>query len=497
MLDPDRCYRACEAKDARFDGWFFVAVRTTRIYCRPSCPARTPGRPNVEFHRTAAAAQRAGFRACKRCRPDAAPGSPEWDPRGDAAARAMRLIADGVVDRDGVGGLARRLAYSERQIHRVLTAEVGAGPLALARAQRAQSARVLLETTMLPVTEVAFAAGFASIRQFNDTIRGVFAVTPTDLRRRAKRADGSSPGVLSLRLALRTPFAGAELVEFLRVRAVRGIEDARDGTYRRTLTLPHGAATIALTPAADHVRAELRLDDLRDVTAAVQRARRLLDLDADPESVVDVLRRDPVLRPLVRATPGRRVCGHPDGHELLVRAVLGQQVSVAGARTLAGRLVARWGKPLDRPDGPLTHRFPSADTLAGADLTDVGLTGARARTLRAASTAIADGSLVIDAGVDRDELRRELQTIPGVGPWTAEYVLMRAVGDPDAFLASDLGVRRALDALGLPSNPRAAAERARAWSPWRAYANAHLWSVPTPTTRTQPPTKPPTKERSR
>jgi AraC family transcriptional regulator of adaptative response / DNA-3-methyladenine glycosylase II len=478
LLDPDRCYRACEARDARFDGWFFVGVRTTGIYCRPSCPARTAARANVEFHPTAAAAQRAGFRACKRCRPDAAPGSPAWDPRGDVTARAMRLIADGVVDRDGVGGLAGRLGYSERQVHRLLVAEVGAGPLALARAQRAQTARVLLETTSLPITEVAFAAGFASLRQFNDTIRAVFAGTPTELRRRARAADGAAPGVLSLRLAVRAPFAGDELVGFLGARAVVGVETVVDGTYRRALTLPHGAGTIALTPQPGHVQAELRLDDLRDLTAAVQRARRLLDLDADPAGVSAVLERDPLLRPLVAATPGRRVPGHPDGHELLVRAVLGQQVSVAGARTLAGRLVTRWGKPLDVADGSVTHRFPEPAVLADADLSDVGLTAARARTVRAVAAAVAEGALVIDPGVDRDELRARLVALPGVGPWTAEYILMRAVGDPDAFLASDLGVRRALDALGVASDARSTASRADAWRPWRAYANVHLWSVP-------------------
>jgi AraC family transcriptional regulator of adaptative response / DNA-3-methyladenine glycosylase II len=478
LLDPDRCYRACAARDARFDGWFFVGVRTTGIYCRPSCPARTPAPQNVEFHPTAAAAQRCGFRACKRCRPDAAPGSPEWDPRGDVVARAMRLIADGVVDREGVRGLADRLAYSERQVHRLLVTEVGAGPLALARAQRAQTARILLETTALPVTEVAFAAGFSSIRQFNDTVREVFADTPTGLRRRVRARPGATaPGALTLRLPVRAPFAGTELVAFLGARAIPGVEEVVDGSYRRVLTLPHGAATVALTPAADHVHAELRLDDLRDLTAAVQRARRLLDLDADPVSVADGLGRHRLLRPLVRAEPGRRVPGHPDGHELLVRAILGQQVSVAGARTLAARLVARWGKPLDRVDGTLTHQFPHADALAAARLDDVGLTAVRAATVRAAAAAVADGSLVVDPGVDREELRRRLLAQRGIGPWTTEYVLMRAVGDPDAFLASDLGVRRALDALGVRSDPAAAVAHAEAWRPWRAYANVHLWSV--------------------
>ncbi|MBK5288461.1 MAG: DNA-3-methyladenine glycosylase 2 family protein, partial [Acidimicrobiia bacterium] len=274
LPDAETCYRAVESKDARFDGWFFTAVTTTKIYCRPSCPARTPFRTNVEFLPTAAAAQRAGYRACKRCRPDASPGSPEWDPRGDVVARAMRLIADGVVDRDGVGGLARRLAYSERQLHRLLTAEVGAGPLALARAQRAQTARVLIETTDLRMADIAFAAGFASIRQFNDTVREVFATSPSALRHH--HGPRPEPGTVTVRLAARQPFDGRALLEFLALRAVPGIEAVTDGAYRRSLALPHGPAVMALTPAADHVVAQFRLDDQRDLTAAVARARRLL-----------------------------------------------------------------------------------------------------------------------------------------------------------------------------------------------------------------------------
>src|SRR4051812_43870875 len=285
MLDQDLAYNAIQARDARFDGVFFTAVRTTKIYCRPSCPARTPRRENVRFYATAAAAQQSGFRACLRCRPDAAPGSPEYNVRADLAGRALRLIADGVVDREGVAGLARRLGYSERHVHRQLVAELGAGPIALGRAQRAHTARILIETTSLSFTEVAFAAGFASLRQFNDTIRAIYARTPTELRARHARVGERAPGTIALRLAHRTPFAGGELLAFLAARAVPGVEEVRDGAYRRTLRLAHGDAVAELRPADDHVACVLRLADPRDLTSAVQRCRHALDLDADPVAV--------------------------------------------------------------------------------------------------------------------------------------------------------------------------------------------------------------------
>ena len=377
LKDFEHRYRAVRGRDARFDGWFYVGVTSTGIYCRPSCPAVTPRRSNVRFYPTAAAAQGAGFRACKRCRPDAVPGSPEWDARTDLVARAMRLIADGVVDRDGVSGLARRLGYTERHLNRLLATEVGAGPLALARARRAHNARLLIETTELPITEVAFASGFASVRQFNDTIREVFAATPRELRRvRGNRAGGASGGI-SLRLPFREPFDAGGMLRFLGTRAVVGVEHFDGETYRRTLRLPHGAGTVALSDGGDHVLCVLRLEDLRDLGTAVQRCRRLLDLDADPAAVAGVLGADPLLGPLVRRSPGRRVPGSVDGTELAFRAVLGQQVSVAGARTLARRLVARCGEPLPESlaaedDGP-THLFPGPGGVAAADLDGLGV----------------------------------------------------------------------------------------------------------------------------
>ncbi len=479
-MDFEHCYRAIESKDARFDGAFVVAVSSTGIYCRPSCPAVVPRRENVRFLPTAAAAQRAGFRACKRCHPDAAPGSPEWDLRADLVGRAMRLIADGEVERSGVQGLARRLGYSERQLHRLLVAELGAGPLALARARRTQTARLLLETTDVPISQLALAAGFGSIRQFNATVRQVFALTPTELRRRARRGPvgSSEPAVLNLRLAYREPFDLDALLRFLGERAVPGVEELRDGQYRRVLRLPHGLGVVTLgAGAAGFVSCRLRLDDLRDLAAAVQRCRHLLDLDADPVAVAGALGRDELLAPLLRSHPGRRVPGHVDPHELAVRAVLGQQVSVAAARTLAGRLAAEHGQPLAAPDGTLAHAFPSADAIAALEPDRLALPRSRARALIGLAGALAGGELRLDPGVDRTEADAALQALPGIGPWTAVYVRMRALGDPDAFLPTDLGVRHALERLGRPGDPRSASALAERWRPWRSYALMHLWGV--------------------
>ncbi|MDP2291373.1 MAG: DNA-3-methyladenine glycosylase 2 family protein [Actinomycetota bacterium] len=474
ILDDDQCYRAIQSRDSRFDGWFVTAVRTTRIYCRPSCPAITPKRQNVEFFRAAATAQARGYRACKRCRPDASPGSPEWNSRADVVGRAMRLIADGLVDREGVGGLATRLGYSERQVNRLLVAEVGSGPLALARAQRAQTARILIETTTLPITEVAFAAGFQSVRQFNDTVREVYAANPTDMR--TAKAPSAAAGPLTVRLACREPFDGDSLFGFLHTRAVPGVESVDGSTYRRSLRLARGLGVVSVTVSGGIVSCALTLQDVGDAQAAVQRTRRLLDLDCDPASIHDHLGADPLLAPLLEKRPGLRAPGHPDGTELLVRAVLGQQVSVAGARTLAARLVAAHGEPLAEPVGGVTHAFPSAATIAGLCPTDFAMPRARGAALIEACAKVADGSLVLDAGSDRSEAVAALEALRGIGPWTAGYVAMRALGDPDVFLPTDLGVRHALDALGADSTPRGAAALAEAWRPWRSYALHHLWA---------------------
>jgi AraC family transcriptional regulator of adaptative response / DNA-3-methyladenine glycosylase II len=553
--DFEQCYRAVSSKDGRFDGWFVTAVTSTGIYCRPSCPAVTPRRENVRFLPSAAAAQRDGFRACKRCRPDASPGSPEWNVRADLTGRAMRLIADGLVDRDGIGGLAARLGYSERHLNRLLVTELGAGPLALARAQRAHTARLLIETTDLPFTEIAFAAGFPSIRQFNETVRAVFATTPSELRARSAHRGGvrggvagsggaagsgsatgsgarngatgsgdarngakAATGAITLRLRHRPPLDAAGLLGFLGMRAVPGVEalDADGRTYRRVLALPHGLGVAALTPQAEHVDCTLRLADMRDLGAAVQRCRRLLDLDADPVAVDAALAGDPVLQPLIAATPGMRVPGAADGAELAVRAVLGQQVSVGGARTLAARLAQAHGAPLAdalpscaaaqagadggaeptangsapaqptanggaaAPGAGLTHAFPTAAAIAALDPEQLPMPRARGRALVGLCAALASGEIVLDPGADRAEVRRQLVALPGIGPWTAEYVAMRALGDPDAFPASDLGIRHALAKLGQPHDARSAAALSERWRPWRAYAALHLWATLAP-----------------
>ncbi len=486
--DLEACYRAVKSRDRRFDGVFYTAVRTTGIYCRPSCPALTPKLANVTFHPSAASAQLAGYRACKRCLPDATPGSPEWDLAADVAGRAMRLISDGTVERDGVDGLAARLGYSTRQLNRVVTGAFGAGPLALARARRSQTARVLVETTELSFADVAFAAGFASIRQFNDTIREVYAATPTELRgRRSRAADVSTSGTLATRIGVREPFAGAGLLEFLATRAVSGIEATGDGWYERSLALPHGPGVIRVELVdrpAGYVPCRVTLADARDLAPALERTRRLLDADADPTAVDEQLSGDRLLAPLVRQRPGLRVPGHVDGVEVAVRAVLGQQVSVAGARTLAARLVATYGAPLGLDgDHQVSRLFPGAGTLAAVDPESIAMPRARGRALATLMQAVQDGSVTLDRSADRAATRAALLELAGIGPWTADYIALRALGDPDVFLPTDLGVRHAAERLGIDDVVR----RSEEWRPWRSYALLHLWSsladrpAPTPT----------------
>jgi len=526
--DTERCVRAVQSKDSRFDGWFFTAVLTTGIYCRPSCPAVPPKPENMRFFASAAAAQQAGFRACKRCRPDASPGSPEWNERADLVARAMRFIADGVVDRDGVPGLAARLGYSVRQVERQLLAELGAGPLALARAQRAQTARLLIETTALPMSDIAFAAGFPSIRTFNDTVLDVFALPPTELRRRAsgRRAaaeSGARPaagvrsfgarsfgvqsfGALPLRLPFRAPMCPDNLFGHLAATAIPGVEEWRDGAYRRTLRLPHGPGVVSLRPGTEYIACQLALTDLRDLAMAISRCRRLLDLDADPVAICEQLSTDPVLAPLVGKAPGRRIPRTVDGAEFAVRAVLGQQVSTAAARTHGARLARHYGERIEDPAGGLTRLFPAmaalaagdddgeaAGVLAGAagsaaDLRSgqrpersgqhpVALPRARRQTLLSLARALADGEIDLGAGADWQRARSQLSAVPGLGPWSVELIAMRGLGDPDAFTPSDLGVRRAARELGLPVSPAALTRRAASWRPWRGYAVQYLWAT--------------------
>jgi len=517
-LDFERCYRAVDSRDPRFDGWFVTAVLTTGIYCRPSCPAVTPKPQNVTFYPTAAAAHRVGFRACRRCRPDAAPGSPEWDNRADVVGRAMRLIADGTVDREGVDGLASRLGYGARHLHRMLSEEVGAGPLALARAQRAQTARILVETTDMPLTDVAFAAGFGSIRQFNDTVREVFASSPTQLRTAAHRTTPRHSGTIAVRLAYRPPLHRAALLEFLAARAVPSVESVTGGHYARALRLPHGTATVLLTPLDTYVAATFHLADLRDLAPAVARCRRLLDLDADPIAIDEVLGADSALRRAVRTEPGIRVPRAVDGFEIAMRAVVGQQISVSSAVTVLDRIVraAATGPEATGPEGTRPHGtrpdnigpdsvgpeiigpdptegcagsagqfpeagplipFPEARAVAALSDADLPMPAARKATVRALAEAVADGKVVLDGGEDRAEVEEALRSIPGIGAWTANYVAMRALGDPDVFLETDLAVVRGAGRAGLPTSKARLHMHSLRWAPWRSYAVVRLWRM--------------------
>jgi AraC family transcriptional regulator of adaptative response / DNA-3-methyladenine glycosylase II len=393
----------------------------------------------------------------------------------------MRLIADGTVDREGVTGLAARVGYTTRQLERLLQAEVGANPLALARAQRTQTARVLIETTDLPFGDVAFAAGFSSIRQFNDTVASVCAMTPTLLRKRAltRFGPGGSTGVgtVTLRLPVRTPFAYEGLFGHLAASGVPGIEEYRDGAYRRTLRLSAGNGIVALTPRPDHVRCDLVLDDLRDLSSAIARCRRLLDLDADPEAVVEALSHDTRLTALIAKAPGQRIPRTVDEDELALRVVIGQQISVKATRTHARRLAEAYGTPIDDANGQLTHVFPSVEQLADINPALLAFPKSRQRTFVGLVRALAERDVVLDPGCDWNRARAQLTSLPGIGPWTTEVIAMRGLGDPDAFPVTDLGVIVAARKLGLPDDARSLGAHSTKWRPWRAYATQHLWTA--------------------
>lgn len=487
-LDAEAAYAALAARDRRFDGRIWFGVTSTGVYCRPVCPAQTPKAQNVRFFAAPAAAVSAGFRACRRCRPDSAPGSRHWDHRGDLVGRALRLIADGAVDDGGVAALARTLHVSERHLHRSLVAEVGAGPLQLAVSRRAQTAKLLVEQTDLPLTDVAFAAGFSSVRQFNDVMRREFGVAPSGLRRTPVERIPSADPALVLRLRLRPPYDAGDVGAFLAARAVAGVEEhtatARGWSHRRTVPLPSRTAVVEVRLEGDAV--VVRTDaDVRDTAALVRRVRRWLDLDADPATVGAALGDDPVLAMLVAARPGLRVPTTVDPWETLVRAVVGQQVSVAGATTLLGRIAAEHGADA----GPM-RAFPTAEALAEAGPDAVaGMPRSRARTLHAVAEAVASG--VVDlADPDLDATAERLLALPGVGPWTVAYLRLRGLADPDAFPASDLVVRQSALALGLPHDVRGLEQRSAAWSPWRAYAASHLWAAaPAPARRSPRPSE--------
>lgn len=469
-IDPDICYRAVASRDPRFDGRFFTAVMTTGVYCRPVCPARTPRRENVRFFACAAAAEAAGFRPCMRCRPETAPGTPAWSGSAASVTRALRLIEDGFLDDHRVDDLAELLGMGGRHLRRLFDAHLGASPVKVAVSRRVHFARRLLDDPGIAITEAAFAAGFSSMRRFNDAFRKVFGVAPSTIRRSRPPVHAAT---VSLLLRRRPPYDAACVVEFLARRAVAGLERV-DHRYRRVVTFSGGAGIVAVTPRDDGVRLEVPAALNRSLPDIVARTRLVFDLDADPLAIGAHLSRDAALAPLVAGGPGLVVPGGWDGFETLVRVIVGQQVSVAAARTLLGRIVARYGRPVD-VGGERWTAFPTPRRMARARLERVGLTPARAGAVRAAARRVADGTIDLGRHRSPEETARALYTVDGIGEWTAGMVAMRALGDPDAFPAGDLGLRRAAANVLNISDRRSLVARAERWRPWRAYAAAILW----------------------
>lgn len=467
-------YAAITARDTRFDGQFYTAVTSTGIYCRPSCPATKPQEKNVEFYATAAGAQAAGFRACQRCIPDATPGSPLWNLRASAAHRAMRLIEDGVVDRDGVDGLATRLGYTARHLNRILTAEFGASPLALARAHRTQTAHKLLTETGVPITQVAFLSGFSSIRQFNDAARQVFGRTPSEIRACSRHAlrPAAVAGEIMLSLPYRRPFNFEHLLAFYGARAVQGVEFVDSDSYTRSLSLPRGPALVTVRDEGGSVALTLRYAEVQDLSAAVARVRRMLDLNADPMAVDQALGADSAMARAVRKAPGIRLPGSVDPHETLFRAIVGQQVTVKAATGMLADMAA--GMPELGFEGPVNRLFPSAAFMATMGHEIFRGPGVRREALRLAAEELVMNPNAIDVAQDQETLQETLLAFKGVGHWTAAYVAMRVLGAPDVFLPNDAAVTAGARVLGFAGEPE---DVARHFQPWRSYFTLHLWNA--------------------
>jgi AraC family transcriptional regulator of adaptative response / DNA-3-methyladenine glycosylase II len=480
-LDPDVCYRALQTRDARFDGRFFTAVRSTGVFCRPVCPARTPKRENCVFVACAAAAHELGFRPCLRCRPEAAPGTPAWLGTSATVSRALRLIGDGALDSGSVGDLADRLGIGERHLRRLFLTHLGAPPQSVAQTRRLLFAKQLLDETALPVSQVAFAAGFSSIRRFNAAVRGTWDVPPGELRRRHASRGRADSGI-TLRLAYRRPFDWHGLLGFLQPRGIPGVEWVDGDRYLRSVRVGSTAGVIEVSdsPAENTLLARVRLAAPAPLIGVGERLRRLFDCGADPGVIAEHLTREPKLAERLAASPGVRLPGAWDGFELAVRAILGQQVSVAAATKLAGRLALAYGEPLGLEDLPpsVSCLFPSPEALTDADPVRLGIPGSRAAAIRELARAVAKGELTLDGALGLEESLRALSKLPGVGDWTAQYVAMRALGEPDACPTSDLGLRRALGAEGRPASAAEVSALAEAWRPWRGYAAVLLWTGP-------------------
>lgn len=490
-FDHDHAYRAFQAKDARFDGRVFVCVTSTGIYCRPICPARVPKKSNCIFVASAAAAEANGYRSCLRCRPETAPGTPAWAGTEASVARAMRLIDEGALDEGSVDELAARVGLGERQLRRLFLTHIGATPQVVAGNRRLLAAKQLISETDMSMADIAYAAGYQSLRRFNDAVRASYGVAPTALRRGAARA--STGDAIHLRLGLRPPFNWSQILTYLQFRAMPGVEDISEDTYRRSFALQQarGVLTVSQGAKANTLDVGIRIDrsmranssaPIRQIAA---RTRRIFDLDADPAAIAAALGTDPMLAARLDRASGIRVPGAFDGFELGVRAIIGQQVSVKGATTLAGRVVARCGEALAEPDGAISHYFPSAHVLADADLSGLGLTGGRIKTLHGFARAVADGQVTFSPGGTLDDKIAELCAVPGIGPWTAHYIALRAVGEPDAFPAADLGLRKAASDGPTLISAKALEALSERWQPWRGYAALLLWMVPEIETRAE------------
>ena len=485
LLDEEQCYRAVKARDARFDGRFFTCVRSTGIYCRPVCPAPTPGRKQCVFVPSAAAAEAAGFRSCLRCRPEAAPGAPAWTGTQATVTRALRLIEAGALDHENIETFAARLGLGGRHLRRLFVSQLGATPQAVAANRRLLTAKQLLTETRLPMAEVAHAAGYQSLRRFNDAVCKAYGTAPSSLRK-TKAAQHEDDGSILLKLGYRPPYDFARMLAYLAARAIPGVEAVTDKRYLRSFRLGEAAGVLEVTndPARRTLQVRIRMHrgalPLRPLVAQL---KHLFDLDADPAAIGQALAGDDLTGPRLATAPGLRIPGAFDGYELAIRAILGQQVSVKGATTLAARLASTHGEKLDGAEGPVTLLFPQASTLADADLSGIGLTGARIKTIAALSAAEAEDRIDLSGhgapGMTLEDCIAELIELPGIGDWTAQYIALRALGEPDAFPAGDLVLRK-IAGCGTPISEAAMLERASRWRPWRGYAAMALWQVPEP-----------------
>lgn len=474
-LNHEQCYAIVKSRDARYDGRFFTGVLTTGIYCRPICPAPRPKAENVRFFVTAAAAEAAGLRPCLRCRPESSPGTPAWRGTSTTVNRALRLINAGMMDEHHLPELAAQLHVGPRQLHRLFVQHLGASPIAIVQNRRILFAKKLITETTLPMTEIAFSAGFSSIRRFNDAMQKAYGRPPTALRKEGVRS--SDQAQLQLKLAYRPPYDWPAILQFLRARAIPGIEFVDEQSYRRTVKIGEAVGTIQVTheAATHHLLLTISPVLSRGLIQIVDRVRTLFDLRADPMEIVDHLQQDARLSPLVQQRPGLRVPGAWDGFEVAIRAIVGQQVSVKGATTLIGRLAATHGRSVETGTADLSVLFPTPQDLRTADLSGMGLTGQRTAAIQAFAAAVQDSELVLGTAVSLDDIMQQLTQLPGIGDWTAQYMAMRVFGEPDAFPAGDLVLRKAVG-NGTAVTTRQLQQMAEPWRPWRAYAAMQLWA---------------------